>query len=108
LRIICLLDLSSQSVFVTDEPDNKPQTLLFSATVPRWVQKTARKYLRSDIMKLDLVGEGTVRTATTVEVHSPAVQSRFVYIWFNRCNFINCTFFILQMLRVGMNVFIRS
>jgi len=55
--------------FVSAEPDNKPQTLMFSATVPRWVQKTARKYLRSDIVKLDLVGEGTVRTATTVEVH---------------------------------------
>ena len=54
------------------EPDNKPQTLLFSATVPRWVQRTARKYLRSDIVKLDLVGEGTVRTATTVEVQSSA------------------------------------
>jgi len=57
---------------VAGEPDNKPQTLLFSATVPRWVQRTARKYLRSDIVKLDLVGEGTVRTATTVEVQSSA------------------------------------
>ena len=57
---------------MTGEPDNKPQTLLFSATVPRWVQRTARKYLRSDIVKLDLVGEGTVRTATTVEVQSSA------------------------------------
>jgi len=53
---------------VVGEHDNKPQTLLFSATVPSWVQRTARKYLRSDIVKLDLVGEGTVRTATTVEV----------------------------------------
>jgi len=54
---------------VSDEPGDKPQTLLFSATVPRWVQQTARKYLRSDIVKLDLVGQGTVRTATSVEVH---------------------------------------
>jgi len=50
------------------DPDSKPQTLLFSATVPRWVQRTARKYLRSDIVKLDLVGKGTVRTATSVQV----------------------------------------
>jgi len=57
------------------EPDNKPQTLLFSATIPRWVQRTARKYLRSDIVKLDLVGEGTVRTATTVEVCRSALLS---------------------------------
>jgi len=55
-------------VCVEGEPDDKPQTLLFSATVPRWVQKTARKYLRSDIVKLDLVGQGSVRTATSVEV----------------------------------------
>ena len=55
-------------LFESGEPDNKPQTLLFSATVPSWVQKTARKYLRSDIVKLDLVGRGTVRTATSVQV----------------------------------------
>jgi ATP-dependent RNA helicase DDX21 len=47
--------------------DKNPQTLLFSATIPSWVQKTARKYLRDDITKLDLVGRGTVRTATSVE-----------------------------------------
>jgi len=50
------------------ESDDKPQTLLFSATVPHWVQKTARKYLRRDLVKLDLVGQGSVRTATSVEV----------------------------------------
>ena len=55
-------------LFESGDPDNKPQTLLFSATVPSWVQKTARKYLRSDIVKLDLVGRGTVRTATSVQV----------------------------------------
>ena len=54
--------------YVVGDVDDKPQTLLFSATVPHWVQKTARKYLRHDIVKLDLVGQGSVRTATSVEV----------------------------------------
>jgi len=61
-------------------PGDKPQTLLFSATVPRWVQRTARKYLRSDIVKLDLVGEGTVRTATSVQVRH-ACSLCFVAVW---------------------------
>jgi ATP-dependent RNA helicase DDX21 len=53
--------------YTPGSPDNNPQTLLFSATIPSWVQNTARKYLRSDIVKLDLVGKGTIRTATSVE-----------------------------------------
>ena len=62
-----------------DDADDKPQTLMFSATVPHWVQKTARRYLRTDIVKLDLVGRGSVRTATSVEVcsHVPGLQLIF-------------------------------
>lgn len=32
----------------SDSRNNKHQTLLFSATVPSWVQQVARKYLRPD------------------------------------------------------------
>ena len=82
---ICCVQVS-QCVFASGQSDDKPQTLLFSATVPHWVQRTARRYLRSDIVKLDLVGEGTVRTATSVEVHTSAVDSCCIY----SCGMVVC------------------
>ena len=50
------------------KPDQNPQTLLFSATIPSWVQQTAQKYLQHDIVKIDLVGKGNMRTSTSVQV----------------------------------------
>lgn len=38
------------------------QTLLFSATVPRWVTELARKYLKAGYRTVDMVGEGANRT----------------------------------------------
>lgn len=52
-------------VFSTDS--KKPQTLLFSATVPPWVEKTAKKYMK-DWKTVSLVGRQDVQTSTTVEV----------------------------------------
>ena len=97
-------------LFVSGEPDNKPQTLLFSATVPQWVQRTARKYLRSDIVKLDLVGRGTVRTATSVEVVYTIRDLLHVYIF---VTILVQLFDILDSLhikdtRIGMIVFMGS
>ncbi|XP_071808776.1 nucleolar RNA helicase 2-like [Asterias amurensis] len=51
----------------TPEQLGNPQTLLFSATVPDWVHKTARKYMRTDLRKHDLVGSRTDKTATNVK-----------------------------------------
>ena len=42
--------------------------LLFSATIPYWVQQTADKYMSKDRVIVDLVGKNTVRTAVNVEV----------------------------------------
>ena len=42
--------------------------LLFSATIPSWVQQTADKYMSKDRVIVDLVGRNTVRTAVNVEV----------------------------------------
>lgn len=53
--------------YISGNSSRNPQTLLFSATIPPWVQKTARKYLRPGLKKLDLVGKGTTRTATSVK-----------------------------------------
>nr|XP_054493360.1 nucleolar RNA helicase 2-like [Agelaius phoeniceus] len=47
--------------------ENNPQTLLFSATCPRWVYDVAKKYMRAEYEQIDLVGKKTQRTATTVE-----------------------------------------
>lgn len=53
-----------------DEENNKPQTLLFSATMPPWVYKTAQKYMSKDVKKVDLIGQQQVKTSTTVQVSS--------------------------------------
>ena len=52
-----------------DDDTERPQTLLFSATMPRWVQETSRKYLRKDKLMIDLVGKGvnSVQTSDTIQ-----------------------------------------
>merc|ERR1712136_648383 len=46
----------------------KPQTLLFSATVPSWVRNIANKYLEVDNLKeIDLVGDQDNQTSSTVD-----------------------------------------
>ena len=48
--------------------ENAPQTLLFSATCPQWVQHTARKYMRpEETVRVDTIGSSLVKTATTVK-----------------------------------------
>jgi len=48
--------------------ENSPQTLLFSATCPRWVYDVAKKYMKGEYEQVALIGKKTQRTATTVEV----------------------------------------
>ncbi|CAG8495352.1 6604_t:CDS:2 [Diversispora eburnea] len=38
------------------------QTLLFSATVPDWVRKTVKKYLKADYVNVDLIGKEETKT----------------------------------------------
>ncbi|XP_077451132.1 nucleolar RNA helicase 2 [Stigmatopora argus] len=47
--------------------DTNPQTLLFSATCPPWVYNVAKKYMKPNCKRVDLIGTKTQRTATTVE-----------------------------------------
>ncbi|KAM9327062.1 nucleolar RNA helicase 2 [Gastrophryne carolinensis] len=49
------------------DSDQNPQTLLFSATCPDWMYKVAKKYMKNDYVKIDLVGHRSQRAATTVE-----------------------------------------
>ncbi|XP_061670258.1 nucleolar RNA helicase 2 [Syngnathoides biaculeatus] len=47
--------------------NSNPQTLLFSATCPPWVYDVAKKYMKPDCKRVDLIGKKTQKTATTVE-----------------------------------------
>jgi len=50
------------------EEKKKPQTLLFSATVPSWVRNIANKYLEaSNVVEVDLIGLQGNQTSTTVD-----------------------------------------
>lgn len=45
-----------------------PQTLLFSATLPPWVNATGKKYFGDNVEKISLVGTQENRTSKTVQV----------------------------------------
>ncbi|KAM8806378.1 nucleolar RNA helicase 2-like [Eudromia elegans] len=55
--------------------EDNPQTLLFSATCPRWVYDVGKKYMKGEYEQIDLIGKKTQRTATTVE--HLAIQCRW-------------------------------
>ncbi len=43
------------------------QTLLFSATLPQWVNQVTKKYLRSDAITVDLVGSQKLKTNENIK-----------------------------------------
>lgn len=43
------------------------QFLLFSATVPRWVEKIAAKFMDPDLVRVDMVKNENIKTSVTVE-----------------------------------------
>ncbi|KAM7542748.1 hypothetical protein Aperf_G00000003250 [Anoplocephala perfoliata] len=49
------------------ESEHKPQTLLFSATLPDWVSNICKRYVSKNCHKISLVGQEEARTADTVE-----------------------------------------
>lgn len=53
---------------VVGEGIPNPQTLLFSATLPAWVTRTAKKYMGTLPPVIDLVGNTLNQTATNVTV----------------------------------------
>ncbi|XP_061181669.1 nucleolar RNA helicase 2-like [Saccostrea echinata] len=58
------------------ENEERPQTLLFSATLPPWAHETARKYMRQDkLAKISLINNQENRTSTTVQ--HLAIRSSF-------------------------------
>ena len=55
--------------FLYSGQSTKPQLLLFSATVPDWVSRTAGKYMNKNKKVVDMIGQDKVKTAIAVEVH---------------------------------------
>nr|AAI08449.1 LOC398188 protein [Xenopus laevis] len=55
------------SVRYKPDPEENPQTLLFSATCPDWMYNVAKKYMRKQYEKVDLVGHRSQKAAITVE-----------------------------------------
>lgn len=50
------------------ESDKKPQTLLFSATLPKWVSEISTRYVSTNCKRINLVSKEEARTSDTVEV----------------------------------------
>eukprot|EP01134_Creolimax_fragrantissima_P000703 CFRG0703T1 len=46
---------------------NQHQILLYSATIPDWVNDTARKYMKDDRISIDLVKNEKIKTSTLIE-----------------------------------------
>ncbi|XP_063817639.1 nucleolar RNA helicase 2 [Pseudophryne corroboree] len=55
------------SVRYKADPEENPQTLLFSATCPDWMYNIAKKYMKTNYEKIDLVGHRSQKAAVTVE-----------------------------------------
>jgi len=56
----------------------KVQYMLFSATIPTWVVKTARKYLKPAYINIDLIGKDEVKTADTIEHRAIACDKGYL------------------------------
>jgi superfamily II DNA/RNA helicase len=70
-------------VFIDLDRETKPQFIVFSATMPNWVHKTAKKYLSKDFLTVDLIKGNTQKTSATVEV-------KFSYFLFRNYLFFFC------------------
>ena len=65
-REITLLDLHNLMLYSGQAA--KPQLLLFSATIPDWVSRTAGKYMNKNKKIVDMIGQDKMKTAIAVEV----------------------------------------
>ncbi|CAH8574502.1 unnamed protein product [Schistosoma turkestanicum] len=54
------------SEIYNNEASEKPQTLLFSATMPSWVSDISKNYLSDDALHLSLIDEQETKTSTNV------------------------------------------
>lgn len=66
-------DIDNILKFVTEdfEKEGKDtreiQYLLFSATIPKWIENVSQKFMSKDLVRIDMIKGRTVKTSTTVE-----------------------------------------
>ena len=68
VKIVVTLCPNTQCTINSLAKENKPQTLLFSATLPPWVLRTAKKYMSEDRKIVDLIGDQELKASETIEV----------------------------------------
>ena len=49
------------------ETSKKTQNLMFSATIPTWVTSIAKQYFASNMKRINLIGESSIKTSQTVQ-----------------------------------------
>ncbi|KAF6774385.1 hypothetical protein AHF37_06502 [Paragonimus kellicotti] len=79
----------------------KPQTLLFSATMPPWVSKVASKYLSKDVHRVSLIEQQENKTALNVTV-APCTSLPLSRTCFNH---VRCHSDILQNIKSRCIIF---
>jgi hypothetical protein len=57
---------SVESILSAAKDSSDVQTLLFSATIPSWVKKIQKQYLKPQSVYIDLVGEDGVKASASV------------------------------------------
>lgn len=62
-----IIDNAKQDLRDANRNLSDVQFLLFSATVPRWVEKIAMRFMKPDLERVDMVKGSTVKTSMTVE-----------------------------------------
>jgi ATP-dependent RNA helicase DDX21 len=55
-----------ETILTANVDADKVQTLLFSATLPQWVQDVKRRFLKSNHVTVDLVGTDVMKASTSV------------------------------------------
>lgn len=59
---------------VMDQTSKKPQTLLFSATIPDWVKDISEKYQKKNCTVIDLIGNTEISVPKTIKHFKYAIR----------------------------------
>jgi len=69
------LDIEKIFEFITKHAKSKPQTLMFSATVPEWIHDMSAKYQNPDKKRfIDLIGNSETVNATSQTIEHRKVN----------------------------------
>jgi superfamily II DNA/RNA helicase len=60
---------------VMDQISTKPQTLLFSATLPSWVRSISEQYQEKNCTVVDLIGNSQITVPDTIRHYTYSIQN---------------------------------